>query len=137
MKLLCLHLMSMQKSVIPQIQVSVVARYVPAESRPEQGFHYFSYKISIKNSGSRTAQLMSRHWTITDGHGRVEEVRGPGVVGLQPKINPGQTFEYESACPLQASSGSMKGTYQMMSEDGEPFQVEIPEFYLIAPQALH
>ncbi len=127
----------MQKSVTPQIQVNVVATYVPAESRPEQGFHYFSYKISITNTGSRTAQLMSRHWTIVDGMGRTEEVRGPGVVGLQPKINPGQTFEYESGCPLHASSGSMKGSYQMASEDGETFEVNIPEFYLIAPQALH
>jgi ApaG protein len=129
--------MPMQKSVTSQIQVNVVANYVLAESRPEQGFHYFSYKITIKNTGTRPAQLMSRHWTITDGLGRVEEVRGPGVVGLQPKINPGQTFEYESACPLHASSGSMKGIYQMVSDDGESFQVNIPEFYLIAPQALH
>jgi ApaG protein len=129
--------MSMQKSLTPQIQVNVVAQYVPAESRPEQGFHYFSYKISIVNTGDQPAQLMSRHWTITDGLGRIEEVRGPGVVGLQPKINPGQTFEYESACPLHASSGSMKGTYQMVSDNGDSFEVAIPEFYLIAPQALH
>lgn len=129
--------MPIQKSTTPHIQVDVTASYVPAESRPEQNYHFFAYKISIKNTGSRTAQLMSRHWIITDGLGRTEDVRGPGVVGLQPKITPGQTFEYESACPLSTSSGSMKGSYQMVSEEGETFTVEIPEFYLIAPQALH
>lgn len=129
--------MPIQKSTTPHIQVAVTALYVPAESRPEQNYHFFAYKISIKNTGTRAAQLMSRHWIITDGLGRTEDVRGPGVVGLQPKINPGQTFEYESACPLSTSSGSMKGSYQMVSEEGDTFTVDIPEFYLIAPQALH
>lgn len=129
--------MPIQKSTSPHIQVSVSASYVPEESRPDEHYFFFVYKISIKNSGRRTAQLMSRHWTITDSLGRVEEVRGPGVVGLQPKINPGQTFEYESACPLNTSSGSMKGHYQMVSDEGDTFSIEIPEFYLIAPQALH
>jgi len=129
--------MTMQKSTTSQIQVSVSTSYVPQESKPEQNYHFFAYKISITNKGSRTAQLMSRHWIITDAMGHTEDVRGPGVVGLQPKINPGQTFEYESACPLNTSSGSMKGSYQMVSEEGDTFTVEIPEFYLIAPQALH
>jgi ApaG protein len=129
--------MSMQKSTTTQIQVSITTSYVPQESKPEQNYHFFAYKISITNKGTRTAQLMSRHWTITDALGRTEDVRGPGVVGLQPKITPGQTFEYESACPLNTSSGSMKGTYQMVSDEGDTFTVEIPEFYLIAPQALH
>lgn len=129
--------MPIQKSTTPHIQVAVTTVYVPAESRPEQNYHFFAYKISIKNTGSRSAQLMSRHWIITDALGRTEDVRGPGVVGLQPKISAGQTFEYESACPLNTSSGSMKGTYQMVSEEGETFSVEVPEFYLIAPQALH
>ncbi len=129
--------MPTQKSLTPHIQVDVTATYVPAESRPEDNYHFFAYKISIKNTGNHTAQLMSRHWTIVDGLGRIEEVRGPGVVGLQPKIHPGQTFEYESACPLNTSSGSMKGSYQMVSDTGDTFSVDIPEFYLIAPQALH
>jgi len=129
--------MPIQKSTTPQIQVAVTAVYVPAESKPDQNYHFFAYKISIKNTGNRTAQLMSRHWIITDGLGRTEDVRGPGVVGLQPKITPGQTFEYESACPLSTSSGSMKGSYQMVSEEGDTFTVDVPEFYLIAPQALH
>jgi ApaG protein len=129
--------MPIQKSTTHHIQVAVTVVYVPAESRPEQNYHFFAYKISIKNTGSRTAQLMSRHWIITDGLGRTEDVRGPGVVGLQPKITPGQTFEYDSACPLNTSSGTMRGSFQMVSEEGETFTVEVPEFYLIAPQALH
>lgn len=129
--------MPIQKSLTPFIEVAVTTFYVPAESRPEENYHFFAYKISIKNTGTKTVQLMNRHWIITDALGRVEDVRGPGVVGLQPKINPGQTFEYESACPLNTSSGSMKGTYQMISEEGEIFTVNIPEFYLVSPQALH
>jgi ApaG protein len=118
-------------------QVQVTVNYVADESRPETDYHFFSYKVKITNKGDSQAQLMSRHWIITDGHGQVEEVRGAGVVGLQPKINPGQTFEYESACPIATSSGSMKGTFQMVGSDGEQFDIEIPEFYLIAPSALH
>ncbi|MGZ3742885.1 MAG: Co2+/Mg2+ efflux protein ApaG [Pseudobdellovibrionaceae bacterium] len=129
--------MPIQKTRTPHIQVAATSYYVPAESRPEQNYHFFSYKIRITNTGSCPAQLMSRHWFITDGQGRTEEVRGPGVVGLQPKIQPGQTFEYESACPLNSSSGTMKGSYEMASEEGHKFNVEIPEFYLISPQALH
>ncbi len=121
----------------PHIQVIVTTAYVPAESRPEENYYFFAYKISIKNTGSRSAQLMSRHWIITDGLGRTEDVRGPGVIGLQPKINSGQSFEYESACPLSTSSGTMKGSYQMISEEGDSFTIEVPEFYLIAPQSLH
>ncbi len=111
--------------------------YIPAESRPEQSYHFFAYKMTITNLGSAPAQLMSRHWVITDSNGHKEEVRGPGVVGIQPKIQPGQTFEYESACPLNASTGSMAGRYQFVDESGEKFYIEIPEFYLIAPLALH
>ncbi len=118
-------------------QISTTVHYVDSESQPESNFHFFSYKIKISNVGNTTAQLMSRHWVITDGHGQTEEVRGPGVVGLQPKINPGQSFEYESACPLNTSCGTMKGSYQMVAEDGQSFEVEIPEFYLVAPTALH
>jgi ApaG protein len=130
-------LVSVQKIVSQNFQVQVAVSYVANESKPESDYHFFSYKIKITNKGSSSAQLMSRHWIITDGFGQVEEVRGPGVVGLQPKINPGQTFEYESACPLNTSSGMMRGTYQMVDSDGETFDIEIPEFYLIAPSALH
>lgn len=129
--------MATQKTATTQFQVSAKVVYIPGESRPEQGYHFFAYKISIKNMGSAPAQLLSRHWIITDNTGKVEEVRGSGVVGLQPKIQPGQVFEYDSACPLNTTTGTMKGTYQMVSDDGENFDVEIPEFYLIAPLALH
>lgn len=127
----------MQKTSIPNFQVTVKVAYVPSESRPDKGYHLFSYKIAITNAGDSPAQLMSRHWIITDEMGKKEEVRGPGVVGIQPKIQPGQTFEYESACPLNAATGSMKGRYSFVAESGESFSVEIPEFYLVAPQALH
>lgn len=129
--------MSITKMMNPKFRVSATVTYVPSESRPDQNYHFFSYKIKIENTGSAPAQLMSRHWVITDALGHVEEVRGPGVIGLQPKINAGQVFEYESACPLPSPSGSMRGEYFFVTEDGESFPVEIPEFYLIAPQALH
>ncbi|WP_291516047.1 Co2+/Mg2+ efflux protein ApaG [Bdellovibrio sp. ArHS] len=129
--------MAMQKTTTPDFQISAKVVYVPSESRPEQGYHFFAYKIAITNKGSMPAQLMSRHWIIMDSSGKKEEVRGPGVVGIQPKIQPGQTFEYDSACPLNASTGSMQGKYYFVSESGESFSVEIPEFFLIAPHALH
>ncbi|MFZ4405536.1 MAG: Co2+/Mg2+ efflux protein ApaG, partial [Pseudobdellovibrionaceae bacterium] len=94
-------------------------------------------KVSIRNLGLTGAQLMSRHWIIKDGYGQQEEVRGPGVVGLQPRISPGQIFEYESSCPLNGFSGSMKGQYHMVTDSGDTFSVDIPEFYLVAPHALH
>lgn len=130
--------MSLKKQPLhANFQVSALSVYVPNESQPDKRLHLFAYKVTIKNIGNSPAQLVSRHWTITDGLGHQEDVRGPGVVGLQPRIMPNQTFEYESACPLTTSSGSMKGTYQFMSDEGEPFNVEIPEFYLVAPQAVH
>ncbi len=129
--------MSLKKQTQHQFQISSVSVYVPKESHPEKRIYFFAYKITIKNLGNRPAQLVSRRWVITDGLGHIEEVRGPGVVGLQPKIMPNQAFEYESACPLTTSSGSMKGSYQFMGDDGEPFEIDIPEFHLIAPQAVH
>lgn len=129
--------MSVQKQLNPNFEVQVQVTFVEAESRPESGQFFFAYKIKITNKGEAPAQLMSRHWVITDAMGQVEEVRGAGVVGVQPKIQPGSSFEYESACPLPTSSGSMRGHYQMVSDSGENFDIEIPEFYLIAPVALH
>lgn len=129
--------MSVQKQVNPHFDIQVSVNYVAAESRPEAGYHFFSYKVQIQNKGTAAAQLMSRHWIITDGFGQVEEVRGAGVVGQQPRITSGQSFEYESACPLNTTSGSMRGSYQMIDENGNQFDIEIPEFYLIAPTALH
>ncbi len=127
----------MQKTLPLNFDIQVTTTYVVEESKPDQNYFFFSYKVTIRNKGSQMAQLMSRHWIITDAYGRNEEVRGPGVVGLQPKIQPGQTFEYDSACPLSTATGSMKGFYSMVTESGETVQVEIPEFWLISPQALH
>ena len=129
--------MPVQKQLSPSFEISAKVSYVEAESRPENEYFFFGYQISITNHGASSAQLISRHWIICDGNGQIEEVRGAGVVGLQPRIHPGQTFKYESACPLPTSHGSMRGFYQMQSEDGETFEIEIPEFYLIAPTALH
>lgn len=129
--------MTMQKTYTHNFEVLAQPQYVASESKPNQDYHFFAYKITIKNLGTASAQLLSRHWIITDGNGRIEEVRGPGVIGLQPKIQPGQSFQYESACPLSTPHGSMRGSYQMVSELGESFEIEIPEFYLISPQALH
>lgn len=125
------------KTILPEFEVMAIVSYVERESRPDQNLHFFSYKMLITNKGHSAAQLMSRNWIITDASGNTEEVRGPGVVGAQPKISPGETFEYESACPLATSHGSMKGSYQFVSSSGETFEVDIPEFYLIAPTALH
>ena len=97
------------KSETPEFEVNAHATYVASESNPESNYYFFAYKIKITNKGKTAAQLMSRHWVITDGTGHVDEVRGAGVVGSQPQILPGDHFEYESACPLVTSSGSMKG----------------------------
>ncbi len=129
--------MSVQKSIVPEFEITTTTVYVDSESNPEQNYYFFAYKMTIRNQGDTSAQLMSRHWFITDQYGHVEEVKGPGVVGLQPRILPGQLFEYESACPLASPSGSMKGSYFFVGEDGQNFQIDIPEFHLIAPLALH
>jgi ApaG protein len=129
--------MKTQGQVPIQVSIECLPHYVTEESRPEQSYYFFSYKVRIQNKGQQNLQLLSRHWIITDGQGRSEEVRGPGVVGLQPKIQAGQSFEYESACPLTTSTGSMKGTYTMVTENGDHVEVAIPEFYLICPLSLH
>jgi len=129
--------MSMQKQLSPRFDVSVNVTYVEKESRPDSGYYFFAYRVRITNQGNTPAQLMSRHWIITDALGQVEEVRGAGVIGIQPRINEGQNFEYESACPLNSPSGSMRGSYQMVTDEGESFEIEIPEFYLVSPTALH
>lgn len=129
--------MSLKKTQNSEFRITTSTVYVVSESDPDQHRYFFAYKVTIKNIGSTSAQLMNRHWIITDALGHSEEVRGPGVVGLQPKITAGQSFEYDSACPLRTSSGTMKGAYQFVDESGETFDIEIPEFYLIAPTAVH
>ena len=119
------------------IEVRVESRYVPEQSDPDQGGWLFAYTVRIANHGDDTVQLLSRHWVITDANGEVEEVRGPGVVGAQPVLRPGESFEYTSACPLTTAFGTMHGSYRMVTESGESFDAEIAAFSLSTPYALN
>ena len=115
------------------IRVQVEARYLPEQSSPRDNQYLFAYRIRISNEGGETAQLISRHWIITDADGHVEEVQGPGVVGEQPVLGPGASFEYTSFCPLRTSMGSMHGNYTMRLVGGESFQARIAPFTLAVP----
>ncbi len=119
-----------------ELKVSTQVMYLEPESLPERRQYVFSYRIKIQNLSSEPIQIISRHWHITNDRGLTEQVEGQGVVGLQPKIAPGDFFEYESICPLNSSTGSMRGVYHALTESGLNIQIEIPEFYLIAPEAL-
>lgn len=112
------------------LKVEVQPNYLPEQSSPEQGLYSFAYTITIANSGEVPAQLISRHWIITNELGQVEEVKGLGVVGQQPLLRPGESFEYTSGCRLRTPSGTMQGSYFCVAEDGERFEVEIPVFVL-------
>ena len=114
------------------IRVEVMSRHTPENSRPGQAEWVFQYTVRITNQSTNTVQLVSRHWTITDGLDHVEEVRGPGVVGEQPVLAPGESFQYSSWCPLRTPTGVMRGTYQMTRPDGEQFDIEIAPFALKA-----
>ncbi len=118
------------------ILVRVAPAYMAEQSQPEEGQWLWSYVVEIENHGTETVTLMSRHWIITDARNRVEEVKGPGVVGEQPVLGPREAFRYNSGCPLTTPSGSMRGTYQMLTEAGDAFDVEIPAFSLHLPGAL-
>ena len=119
------------------IRVSVVAEYAPSRSRPQANEWFFLYTITIRNEASETVQLMSRHWIITNGAGEVEEVRGPGVVGQQPVLAPGESFTYTSGCPLRTAFGTMEGTYRMITPNGDGFDVKIAAFTLSEPYTVH
>jgi ApaG protein len=119
------------------IRVAVQARYVAERSRPLRNEFFFAYTIRISNEGRETVKLVSREWLIEDAEGRTEEVRGPGVVGEQPVLAPGEAFEYTSACPLTTPFGSMRGTYQMVTESGERFDAQIARFQLAEPYSIH
>ena len=148
------------------VQVEVESRFVPERSDADRGQYFFAYEIRITNTSAAKVQLVSRHWIITDGWGRVEEVKGPGVIGVQPWIAPGETFEYESFCPLSTPTGSMRGVYEMISAPlartpyetdsaksdwsspgtgSNPvapappgsFSAEIPQFFLVEPGSFH
>ncbi len=119
------------------IRVTVKATYVPEQSAPRDHRYVFAYTVRISNEGTEPAQLRTRHWIITDGSGKVEEVKGPGVVGKQPNLGPGEHFEYTSGCMLQTPRGSMQGTYQMHRSDGSMFDAEIAPFALALPHTLN
>jgi ApaG protein len=117
------------------IQIDVEPFYLAEQSEPDKERWVFGYRVRIENHGTETVQLLTRHWRITDGLGRVVEVRGEGVVGEQPRLEPGESFQYTSGTPLPTPTGIMAGSYQMVSGTGERFDVEIPAFSLDAPGA--
>jgi len=117
------------------IQVAVSTRYVPEQSSPDESRFVFAYTVVISNRGADIVQLRTRHWVITDGRGRIEEVRGDGVVGQQPVLPPGESFQYTSGCVLQTPRGTMHGSYRMQRGDGSTFDAEIPPFVLSTPAA--
>ena len=119
------------------IEISVRTRYLADQSSPQADRYVFAYTITLHNVGEVAAQLLTRHWIITDGNGKVEEVRGDGVVGQQPHLEPGDRFEYTSGAVLDTEVGSMHGSYQMLALDGKRFDAPIPAFTLSVPRKLH
>lgn len=124
------------EAVTRGVRVQVTPRYLPEQSEPKRGRWFYVYQVSIVNEGEETVQLLSRHWIITDARGEVQEVRGPGVVGEQPVLATGEQFEYVSGCPLPTPFGSMRGSYQMVTEGGEHFDAEIAAFSLSQPELI-
>ncbi len=120
-----------------QITVEAVSQFVPDQSKPDDNHFVFAYTITVRNEGAVPAQLLSRHWVITDANGKVREVTGEGVVGEQPHVNPGEGFQYTSGAVLETSVGTMRGSYRMLADDGQEFEAEIPEFTLSIPRTLH
>ena len=128
----------MYRDVTRGIQIDVEPSFVPEESHPKEEYFFFAYKVRITNVGKEATQLMSRHWIITDGHGEIHEVEGPGVIGQQPRLAPGESFEYSSFCPLPTPTGNMRGRYWMVdATSGERFAVRIPLFFLRDARSLH
>lgn len=119
------------------IRVEVISRYAPENSRPQNGEWIFQYTVRITNQGTETVQLISRHWIITDATDRIQEVKGPGVIGQQPVLEPGEFFKYSSWCPLETPVGMMHGTYQMVTSQGEQFEIDIAPFGLRAPYSVN
>ena len=119
------------------IRVEVESRFIPERSSAQEQQFFFAYRVKISNDGSGVAQLVSRHWIITNADGEAQEVRGPGVVGEQPVLKPGETFEYTSFCPLTTAVGTMKGSYTMVTPDGGTFEAAIAPFTLAVPNALN
>ena len=119
------------------VRIVVVPRYVPEQSEPSRSHYLFAYQVTIRNEGSVPARLLTRHWIITDSNGKVQEVRGEGVVGEQPYLKPGQGFRYSSGAVLETPVGAMQGSYQMVADDGEQFSAPIAAFRLAMPGMLH
>lgn len=127
----------MKTSSPHKIRVDVSTSYIDEQSKPDEGRYVFSYTITIHNEGTVPAKLLTRHWVITDANGKVQEVRGEGVVGEQPYLQPGQGFRYSSASVLETPIGAMQGSYQMMADDGARFDAPIAPFRLAKPGLLH
>ena len=124
-------------AVTKGIRVDVESEFIPERSDPSEPLYFFAYHITISNEGKIPVTLISRYWHITDGTGQVEEVKGPGVVGYQPYLEPGEAFKYSSFCPLRTDFGIMKGTYQMVYDDETGFDAEIAPFQLASPQSMN
>ncbi|MBL4572195.1 MAG: Co2+/Mg2+ efflux protein ApaG [Gammaproteobacteria bacterium] len=127
----------MSDAKISNIQVSVDSAYIASSSEPEAARYVFAYSITIKNTGDIEAQLITRHWVITDANGKTQEVHGEGVVGEQPHIQPGESFEYTSGTIIETSVGAMQGSYDMVDSEGKKFTAIIPPFSLSIPRTLH
>ena len=119
------------------VEIKAVSRFLPDQSDLPENRYVFAYHITITNRSEQTVKLLTRHWIITDAEDKVQEVRGEGVIGQQPELRPGESFEYTSGCSIATPVGTMKGSYQMVAEDGTHFEAEIPEFVLATPRALH
>jgi ApaG protein len=129
--------MSSSEAITRGIRVRVRSQYVPEHSHPAEKKWFFAYRVKIANESDQTVRLISRHWIITDANGEVDEVRGPGVVGEQPRLAPGEEHEYTSFCPLETPFGTMHGSYQMVTDAGEPFDAEVAPFSLAEPFAIN
>ena len=129
--------MGMSQEITDGIRVSVKSQYIPQRSQPDRGYFFFAYTVEIANVGDETAQLTTRHWIITNADGEVQEVRGDGVVGHTPLLQPGEAFEYTSFCPLNSEFGTMHGSFQMIRDDGSAFDAAVAAFALATPTAVN
>lgn len=127
----------MSNTLTRGVRIAVQPHFVPEQSDPVAGRYLFAYHVTIRNEGSQPVKLLWRHWVITDGEGKVEQVRGPGVVGEQPHLQPGESFEYTSACPLSTPVGTMHGSFRMITDAGEAFDAAIAPFRLAMPRVVN
>lgn len=127
--------MALAETITNNFQVSAISRFIPERSNRDVPIFFFAYWITIKNIGETPAQLLNRYWHITDAHGRIQEIKGEGVIGNQPKITPGEAYQYNSFCPLPTEFGFMQGHYEMQAENDKLFQIKIPQFRLSAPHS--